>query len=347
MGILDRSASADGSANNESANDDSTKAKNMRTISRPRRLTGVAALAATAALALSACSPEAPTPEGTAPAETGSGETTVTQESIVAGGPVADDATVEANEWASAVREAGVLKIGGTETSELFSLLDPTTGLAKGFDAGISQLLSNYILGETSVELQQVTVDTRESLLETNTVDAVIATYSITPARAERISFAGPYYGSQAAILVRADETEITGLDDLAGKTVATQANSTGVTVLETEAPEAIILGLPDHQQALTALQQGNADAYVIDLSLLLNAVVANDDVKIVGEPFGPKDLYGIGVNKDSDAVEFINGFLDAIIEDGSWAQLWQLTIGDRTGLDTAPTPPVPGETGL
>lgn len=318
----------------------------MRTTFRTRRLGAVAALAAATALALSACSPEAPTSEGTTPAETG-GDTAVTQESIVAGGPVADDATVEANEWASAIREAGVLRLGGTETSELFSLLDPTTDLAKGFDAGISQLLSNYILGETSVNLQQVTVDTRESLLETNTVDAVIATYSITPARAERIAFAGPYYGSQAAILVRADNTDINGLADLAGKTVATQQNSTGVTLLESEAPEATVLGLPDHQQALTALQQGNADAYVIDQSLLMNAVVSNDDVKIVGEPFGPADLYGIGVNKNSDAVAFINEFLDKIIEDGTWAELWQLTIGDRTGLDTVPTPPTPGDTGL
>lgn len=321
----------------------------MRTISRPRRLTGVAALAATAALALAACSPEAPAPEGTTPAETGSDETTaaVTQESIVEGGPVADDATVEASEWASAIREAGVLKLGGTETSELFSLLDPTTGLAKGFDAGIAQLLSHYILGETSVDLQQVTVDTRESLLQTDTVDAVIATYSITPKRAEVISFAGPYYGSQAGILVKADNTDITSLADLDGKKVATQANSTGQTLLETEAPGAEIVALPDHAQALAAVQQGNADAYVIDQSLLLNAVVKNDDVKIVGEPFGPKDLYGIGVKKDSDGVAFINEFLQKIIDDGSWAKLWQLTIGDRTGLDTAPTPPVPGETGL
>jgi ABC-type amino acid transport substrate-binding protein len=312
----------------------------------PTRTLAALATLALSALAFTACSPEAES-GGDPTGSTGEGGAGTSYEDIVAGGPVADDADVEANEWASAVREAGVLTIGGTETSELFSLLDPTTGTARGFDAGISQLLSNYILGEVNVDLQQVTVDTRESLLESNTVDAVIATYSITPARAERIAFAGPYYGSQAAILVRKDDTEITGIDDLAGKTVATQANSTGVTLLEQEAPEAEILALPDHAQALSALQQGNADAYVIDQSLLMNAVVANDDVQIVGEPFGPKDLYGIGVNKDSDAVEFINAFLEEIESDGTWADLWTVTIGDRTGLTDVPTPPTPGDTGL
>ncbi|MPV48626.1 MULTISPECIES: transporter substrate-binding domain-containing protein [unclassified Pseudactinotalea] len=301
---------------------------------RTRTPLAVLAVAAMTAVSLAACSAE----------DSGGGDAYT---ELIGSGPVADDATVEANEWASGVREAGVLEVGGTETSELFSLLDPTSGEARGFDAAISQLLSRYILGEVSTDLQQVTVDTRESLLEQNTVDTVIATYSITPERAERIAFAGPYYSSQAGILVTKDNEEITSIADLAGKKVATQANSTGVTLLEEEAPEAEIVALPDHAQALAAVQQGNADAYVIDETLLLNAVVAEDDVKLVGEAFGPRDLYGIGVNSDSDAVDFINEFLTQITDDGTWAKVWQLTIGDRTGLDTPPAPPTPGDTGL
>lgn len=312
----------------------------MRTTARSRGLATLTAVALTT-LTLAACSPEDPADEGA------DGDGGDAYDQIIAAGPVADDAAVEANEWASAVREAGVLTVGGTETSELFSLLDPTTGETRGFDAGIQQLLSRYILGEANVELQQVTVDTREQVLESNTVDTVIATYSITPERAERVAFAGPYYSAQAGILVSSDNTEIEGLDDLAGHTVATQANSTGVTLLEEEAPEAEILALPDHAQALAAVQQGNADAYVIDETLLMNAVVANDDVQIVGESFGPEDLYGIGVNQDSDAVEFINTFLTEIEDSGQWADLWQLTIGDRADIPDVPTPPTPGDTGL
>lgn len=300
-------------------------------------------------LALAACSPEEAGDSGSG--DTGdtadAGEAGDAYEDLINSGPLAEDSAVEASQWASAVKDAGVLKVGGTETSELFSLLDPAEDQARGFDAAISQLLSRYIIGEVSTELQQVTVDTRESLLESNTVDVTIATYSVTPERAERVGFAGPYYSSQAAILVKADNDDITGLADLAGKDVATQANSTGVTVLENEAPEANILGLPDHAQALAAVQQGNADAYVIDQTLLMNAVVAEDDVKIVGEPFGPEDRYGIGVNKDSDATEFINTFLQTIYDDGTWAKVWELTIGERTGLDEVPAPPAIGDLGI
>lgn len=303
------------------------------------RSTAAATAALLAAFALAACSPEEPADGGGG----NGGEAAGTYEDLIANGPVADDAAVEASEWASAVREAGTLRIGGTETSELFSLLDPTTGELRGFDAAIGQLLSQYVLGEVNTDFSQVTVDTRESLLQNGDVDVVIATYSITEERDAVIDFAGPYYSSQAGILVQADNTDITGLDDLAGKTVTTQASSTGVTLLEEFAPEAEILPLPDHAQCLTTVQQGGADAYVIDQALLLNAVVSNDDVKIVGEPFGPNDNYGIGVQDGSDGKDFINDFLQQLIDDGTWKQLWQITIGDRADLDTAPEPPTPG----
>ena len=302
----------------------------------------IAALAASvlAAVSIAACSPEDPADGG---GGTDGGNGTLTYEDLIAGGPVADDATIEGSEWASAVREAGALRIGGTETSELFSLLDPTTGELRGFDAAIGPLLSRYILGDVEVEFSQVTTETRETLVSNGDVDVVIATYSITPERDEVIDFAGPYYSSQAGILVQADNTDITSLDDLAGKTVTTQAASTGVALLEEFAPEAEVLPLQDHAQCLTTVQQGGADAYVIDQALLLNALVANDDVKIVGEPFGPNDNYGIGVPEGSDGKDFVNDFLQQLIDDGTWEQLWQLTIGDRTGLDEAPEPPTPG----
>ena len=154
-------------------------------------------------------------------------------DALIASGPVADADAIAASEWATAVKEAGVLRVGGTRTSFLFSQLDETDNGVRGFDAGLYQLLARYILGdETKYELTQVTSSTRESVLTSGQVDAVFATYSITPSRQEVISFAGPYYTSQQAILVKAGNTEITGLESLADKLVATQTGSTGPTIL-------------------------------------------------------------------------------------------------------------------
>ncbi|MCU1572191.1 MAG: hypothetical protein JWO93_273 [Micrococcaceae bacterium] len=308
----------------------------MRRVPTTRVRAVAAAVAGLVALGLIGCSPEAP---GTT-ATTSAGSS---YDDIVNSGMTADDATIAANTWASQVKKNGVLHVGGTETSQLFSLLDPAKGKAVGFDAGLSQLLAKYILGTPNTKLDQVTVDTREDLLVNKSVDAIFATYSITDKRALRVDFAGPYYSSQAGILVKATNNDIKGVADLAGKKVATQAASTGVTLLANEAPTAEVLALPDDAQCLAAVQQGRADAYVIDQSLLLNALVANKDVKITGDPFGPKDNYGIGLTKGTDAKAFVNDWLKKIIADGTWLKLWKATIGSRTGTDVQPTPPTVG----
>ena len=265
---------------------------------------------------------------------------------LVTSGPVADDAAIEASEWASAVKEAGVLRVGGVRTSFLFSQLDETDEGLRGFDAGLFQLLAQYILGDASAyELTQVDSSTREAVLTDGAVDAVFATYSITDSRKEVISFAGPYYTSQQAILIKAGNTDITGLDSLVGKTVATQAGSTGPDILAEYAPDAVVEEFQDDQQARLAVEQGRVDAYVTDYTLLLNAIVKNPDAyELAGDVFGPEDPYGIGLPKDSDGVQFVNDFLKTIEEDGTWAKLWQISLGDRTGIDTAPEAPAIGE---
>lgn len=267
-------------------------------------------------------------------------------DALIASGPVADADTIAASQWAAAVKEAGILRVGGTRTSFLFSQLDETDNGIRGFDAGLYQLLARYILGdETKFELTQVTSSTRESVLTSGQVDAVFATYSITPARQEVISFAGPYYTSQQAVLVKAGNTEITGIDSLADKIVATQSGSTGPSILAEYAPDAIVQEFEDDIQARTAVEQGRADAYVTDYTLILNSIVKNPGAyAIAGDVFGPVDPYGIGLPKDSDGVAFVNAFLQTIIEDGTWARLWQISLGDRTGIDTAPEAPAVGE---
>lgn len=267
-------------------------------------------------------------------------------DALVASGITADDADIEASEWASSVKDAGVLRIGGVRTSFLFSQLDETDEGIRGFDAGLFQLLAKYILGdETKFEMTQVDSSTRESVLQSDQVDAVFATYSITEPRKELISFAGPYYTSKQAILVKAGSDEIGGVDDLAGKIVATQSGSTGPAILEEYAPEAIVQEFGTDQEARTALDQGRVDAYVTDYTLLLNAMVKSPGVyELAGDTFGPEDNYGIGLPKDSDGVAFVNAFLEKIEENGTWSELWKICLGDRTGVDTVPEAPSVGD---
>ena len=263
-------------------------------------------------------------------------------DALIAQGPVADAATIASSTWASKVKQAGTLRLGGTQTSNLFSLLNEKDGKIRGFDAGVAQLLTRYILGDGSkFQFTQVNSSTREQVLINDQVDMVLATYSINPARAEKISFAGPYYTSQAGVLVKSINSTIQSYNDLAGKKVATQAGSTGPAILAQFAPKATVQEFQTHQEALDALRQGRVDAYVTDHTLLLNALsLGTGDAKLAGAPFGAQDPYGIGLPKGSDGAAFVNAFLKKIQADGTWAKLWTTSIGQRTGSTAVPTPP-------
>ena len=264
-------------------------------------------------------------------------------DALVAQGPVADAATIASNTWASKIKKTGTLRLGGVQTSNLFSLLNEKDGKIRGFDAGLAQLLTRYILGDgAKYQFTQVTSSTREQVLINNQVDLVIATYSITAAREERISFAGPYYTSQAGVLIKPSNKAIQSYNDLAGKKTATQAGSTGPAILAQFAPKAVVQEFQTHQESLDALRQGRVDAYVTDNTLLLNVLsLGTGDAQLAGAPFGPQDPYGVGLFKGADGVAFVNAFLKKIEADGTWAKLWTTAIGQRTGSTSVPKPPL------
>jgi len=276
---------------------------------------------------------------------TGGGTGEIDQEvydGVINGGPVADAATVSANAWAAAIKARGVLNTGGSDSGPLFSLLDPVTGKLTGFDAGLAQLLARYIIGAPEIKLTVTTVDTRETLIQNATVDTVIATYTINEARAQKIAFAGPYFISGSAIMVHKDTTDITKLEDLAGKTVAVQQGSTQETALPGLVPTVQLVPFAADAECQAAVTQGRTDAYVVDQSILISDAVTNDEVKVVGEPF-TVDPYGIGVTRDDPAAkQFVNDWLTKIYADGTWAKLWKATIGTVVEGD-APTPPAIG----
>lgn len=317
-----------------------------------RQVLGTVAAGA-AALGLAACGGEepAPAPEGSAPTgdDLGDQEPTALDaeayDALIASGVTADDATVAASTWAQGIKDAGTMRLGVVQTSVLFSLLNEKDNKLRGFDAGLSQLLVRYILGdESKFETTQVTSDTRESVLQNDQVDAVFATYSITDERKKLISFAGPYYSTQQSILVLADNDDITSVDDLAGKNVAVQSGSTGPGLMEELQPDAVLQEFKTDEEARSALAQKRVDAYVIDTNMLLSSMMKQPGTyKLAGEPFGPEDPYGIGLPLDSDGVAFVNDFLAKIEEDGTWEALWKVCIGDRAGVDEVPQPPAIG----
>jgi len=262
---------------------------------------------------------------------------------LVQSGPIADGAAIEASEWAKKVQAAGKLRVGGVETSTLFSQLNEVDGKHRGFDAGLFQLLATYLFDNASnYELTLVQSSTRESVLQNDTVDAVFATYTITDERKKLISFAGPYYVGHQGILVKAGNTDIKAVEDLAGKIVGVQTGSTAATedFIKEFMPDAEVQELGTDEELRRALEQGRIDAYVVDATLHMGSIIENPGKYELACEFGPEDPLGIGLPLDSDGVKFVNDFLKIIEEQGIWAQLYQICLGSRIGVDEAPEPP-------
>ena len=231
-----------------------------------------------------------------ASSSSGSGKpSALTQEQVVDAAPVAPASSITTGSWMDKVRKRGKLLVGGTDAGALFSQRNPVTGKLDGFDAGLSQMLARYIIGKPTTGLSLTTVDTRETMLQNGTVDAVFATYTITPQRARKVDFAGPYYESGDAIMVNSTNSTITKASDLNGKTVATEGNSTAALDLKKFAPQAKVLLFQEDGECVAAVKQGRADAYVLDQGILLGDAVSDSQVKVVGQPF-TQEPYGIGL---------------------------------------------------
>ncbi|WP_394613387.1 glutamate ABC transporter substrate-binding protein [Lentzea sp. JNUCC 0626] len=236
------------------------------------------------------------------------------------------------------IKQRGKLLIGGSQDAPLLSQLDPISGELTGFDAYLGKLLAQYIVGKPSTELLTATSETREPLLANGTVDVILQTYTITPARQERVSFAGPYYQSGQAIAVRKGTTGVSKPADLAGKTVIVGANTPGVKAVQDAAPTAKIVEFGSDPECVTALKQGRGDAYVQDQAILVADASKDSELELVGEPF-TEDPYGIGIKHgDAEFTKFVNDWLREIGKSGLWQEVWQQTIGTVvTGAPPAP----------
>ena len=267
------------------------------------------------------------------------------KQDLIARAPVAGEEALASSPVAQAIRERGVL-LNGTEVGmPLLSQRNPATGQVTGFDATIAKMLAKYLTGEPNVKHVTATGQTRESLLQVGTVDVVVHAYTMTKKRAKKISFAGPYMVSGAAIATLKSTEGIASPADLAGKTVCAINGSTHIEAIEKQAPQAEIETVKTAPECVQALESGKADAYVHDLAILAGAAALNNKIKLIGEPF-TEEPYGIGIPNGQQAFKkLINDWLAKIEQRGLWKKAWERSVGTVAGETPEPpkigTPPI------
>ncbi len=266
--------------------------------------------------------------------------------SDVAGAPVEScDATASLRPSAAMgptveeIRRRGRLIVGVDQSTNLFSFRDPVSGELKGFDADIAREIARDVLGDPGkVEFRLLTSPDRIQALQESTVDIVAKTMTITCARAEQIAFSTVYFEASQRLLV-AKDSPIRGPEDLAGKRVCSVVDTTSLATIARVAPTATLVAVPNWDDCLVVLQQGQADAASTDNSILAGMAVQDPNLHIVG-PSMEAEPYGIGVNKSQDdLVRAVNASLERIRRDGTWMSLYRKWLAV---LGPVPGPPQP-----
>lgn len=208
-------------------------------------------------------------------------------------------------------------------------------GKPAGFDVEIAKIIVQELgIPADKIEYKETTSAVREQVLIDGTVDMVVATYTINDKRKERVDFAGPYYVAGQHVMVRSDDSSITGPDtfktDGSKKVCSVQGSTPANNIKQYLKSEATQLVLFDgYQKCVDALRNKQVDAVSTDNVILTGFIASNENqFKLVGQKF-TQEPYGIGVKKGDTAFRtFVNDVLEKIAKDGRYEKAWKTTAG-------------------
>ncbi|MFR2561347.1 MAG: amino acid ABC transporter substrate-binding protein [Anaeromassilibacillus sp.] len=175
------------------------------------------------------------------------------------GGEAADES------WTK-VESAGQLILGLDDAFPPMGFVDTQTGELVGFDIDVA----TEVCSRLGIELvtQPIDWDSKSAELSNGNVDCLWNGFSETPERAEEFNLSIPYMKNDQIILVKSDST-YQGLNDLAGKIVGVQADSSAEVALN-ENPDfkdtlQEVVQIDDYSKAVMEIQNGTIDAIAID----------------------------------------------------------------------------------
>jgi polar amino acid transport system substrate-binding protein len=240
--------------------------------------------------------------------------------------------------YMSQIQQRGNLIAGVDQNTLLFAYFNPQHAQLEGFEIDLMHQLAQAIFGDPNkVVFKVITTAQRTSAVEDGTVDVVADAFTITCARKQLVDFSTVYYNAGQKLLVPI-HSPIHSIADLAGKRVCATKGSTSIANIEQYAPKAIRVPVVQRTDCLVALQQGTVDAVTSDDTILLGFKAQDPYTQIVGGSIAPQP-YGMAIAKTHpEFVTFVNGVLQRLRTDGTWARIYKRWLGTLAG----PTPPPP-----
>ena len=222
--------------------------------------------------------------------------------------------------------DPNVLRVGTKIDVPAFGFQNPETGNIEGLEVDIARELAKRIKGDpNALQVTGVNVTTRGAMLDNGTLDATLATFTITDARKKSYNFSRPYYVDHIGVLVK-KSSGITDLRGLDGKTVGVALSATTRDKLTAAGDEiGIHMSFAEYStypEIKIALVTGRVDAFSVDRSILNGYV--DDTTMLLTTQFAPQE-YGVATKKsNTQLADQIDAAIGAMAEDGTLESLTQ-----------------------
>ena len=225
------------------------------------------------------------------------------------------------------VEEKTVYIMGLDDTFAPMGFRDES-GQLVGFDIDLANEVANR--WGVTIEFQPIDWSMKETELNTGNIDFIWNGYTITEDRKEQVNFTDSYL-EYSQLLVTLADSDVNTLEDMAGKVVATQAESSAVTAaysidgfVESFANGELV-EFPTYNEVFNDLEAGRSDVAIAD-EVLARYYMKNkgeDMYKILDEDLGIEE-FAVGMRKEDTAlVEKFNATLAELKEDGTYDEIY------------------------
>ncbi len=219
------------------------------------------------------------------------------------------------------IKTRGTIRIGTDATYPPMEFKDSNNTLV-GYDIDLGKRIAQE-LGVTAEFVEYSWDDVFQALLD-NHIDVIISSVSITDERMVLYNFSEPYINAGQVIITNKGNTTITSTEDLYGKNIGVQDETTNEEQALLYTPDERVIRYDDFIKATQALVNGEVDAIFSDLTNAKSIIDENPTLTIASEPF-TSEYYGIVMRKgEDDLVEEIDDILDTLKQKGVLALLKQ-----------------------
>lgn len=230
------------------------------------------------------------------------------------------------------IKSAGTINIGVFSDKNPFGYVDEN-GEYQGYDVYYAERLAK----DLGVKVNYVSTEAanRVEYLETGKVDVILANFTVTKDRAEKVDFALPYMNVALGVVSHNDRV-ITDLSQLtADDEVIVISGTTAETYLIENNPEIKLQKYDTYANAKNAFENGTAVAWANDNTEVIAFALQNEGYTVGIPSLGSQDTIAPAVTKgNTTLLTFINDEIKGLASENFFHKDYEATLVDTYGLD-------------